>query len=88
MAGIAGRIGLFSEVGPGQVLDLAVELESVDTEMVGYSGTAHVNGTLVLRLHDCVGPMMPVADLDDLKPCNTVFSLSPIGVGRCSSRRL
>jgi 3-hydroxymyristoyl/3-hydroxydecanoyl-(acyl carrier protein) dehydratase len=67
VAGIAGRIELLSAVRPGQVLDLAAELESVDTETVGYGGTAHAGGRPVLRLRDCVGPMVPVEDFDDPK---------------------
>jgi 3-hydroxymyristoyl/3-hydroxydecanoyl-(acyl carrier protein) dehydratase len=65
VAGIAGEINLLADVQPGQVLELTVELESVDTETVAYAGTAHVNGQPILRLYDCVGPMLPVADFDD-----------------------
>jgi 3-hydroxymyristoyl/3-hydroxydecanoyl-(acyl carrier protein) dehydratase len=65
VAGIAGAIELLAPVCPGQVLDLAAELESVDTETTGYCGTAHVNGTPVIRLRDCVGPMVPVVDFDN-----------------------
>jgi 3-hydroxymyristoyl/3-hydroxydecanoyl-(acyl carrier protein) dehydratase len=65
VAGIAGTIELLSAVHPGQVLDLAAELESVDTETVGYGGSAHADGIPVIRLLDCVGPMLPVEDFDD-----------------------
>ena len=65
VAGIAGKIELLSPVRPGQVLDLVVELESVDKEAVGYSGSAHAGGVPVIRLSDCVGPMLPVEDFDD-----------------------
>jgi 3-hydroxymyristoyl/3-hydroxydecanoyl-(acyl carrier protein) dehydratase len=50
---------------PHSVLELAANLEWVDTESVVYSGTAHTNGRLVVRLLDCLGPMVPTADLDD-----------------------
>jgi len=50
---------------PHGVLELAANLESVDTESVVYNGTAHADGRLVLRLLDCLGPMVPLADLDD-----------------------
>src|SRR5215467_13065429 len=59
VAGIAGRIELLSIVRPGQVLELGAELESADTDTVGYCGTASVEGSPVLRLFDCVGPMVP-----------------------------
>jgi len=65
VAGIAGRIELLSTVRPGQVLELAADLESVDTDTVGYSGTAWADGTPVIRLTDCVGPMVPLEDFDD-----------------------
>jgi len=50
---------------PHGVLELAANLESVDTERVVYNGTAHADGRLVVRLLDCLGPMVPLADLDD-----------------------
>jgi 3-hydroxymyristoyl/3-hydroxydecanoyl-(acyl carrier protein) dehydratase len=65
VAGIAGKIELLSTVRPGQVLELAADLESVDTDTVGYSGTAWADGTPVIRLTDCVGPMIPLEDFDD-----------------------
>jgi 3-hydroxymyristoyl/3-hydroxydecanoyl-(acyl carrier protein) dehydratase len=67
VAGIAGRIELLSTVRPGQVLDLAVELESVDAEAVGYCGTVHTDGLPVISLQDCVGPMVPLDDFDEPK---------------------
>jgi 3-hydroxymyristoyl/3-hydroxydecanoyl-(acyl carrier protein) dehydratase len=67
VAGIAGKIELLATVRPGQVLDLAAELESVDIETVGYCGTAHADGHPVISLQDCVGPMVPLADFDEPK---------------------
>jgi 3-hydroxymyristoyl/3-hydroxydecanoyl-(acyl carrier protein) dehydratase len=75
VAGIAGRIELLAPVGPGQVLELAADLESVDTETAGYSGTAHADGRLVIRLQDCVGPMVPVAEFDDPQALRDRFAL-------------
>jgi 3-hydroxymyristoyl/3-hydroxydecanoyl-(acyl carrier protein) dehydratase len=66
VAGLAGRIELLGEEPRvGQVLELAANLEHVDAESVEYSGTARVDDTLVIRLVDCVGPMMPLSDFDD-----------------------
>jgi 3-hydroxymyristoyl/3-hydroxydecanoyl-(acyl carrier protein) dehydratase len=79
VAGIAGRIELLSAVRPGQVLDLAAELESVDTETVGYRGTAHADGTPVTRLLDCVGPMVPVEEFDDPQSLRDRFVLLSTG---------
>ena len=64
IAGLAGCIE-FSALRPHGVLELAANLESVDTESVVYNGTAHADGRLVVRLLDCLGPMVPLADLDD-----------------------
>jgi len=65
VAGIAGRIDLLTPVRPGQTLELAADLESVDEETAAYGGTALADGVPVIRLQDCVGPMVPMADFDD-----------------------
>jgi 3-hydroxymyristoyl/3-hydroxydecanoyl-(acyl carrier protein) dehydratase len=75
VAGIAGRIELLSTVRAGQVLELAAEIESVDAETVGYAGTAHAEGALVVRLQDCVGPMVPVEEFDDPQGLRSRFAL-------------
>jgi 3-hydroxymyristoyl/3-hydroxydecanoyl-(acyl carrier protein) dehydratase len=65
VAGIASRVQMNAAPRPGQTLELAANLESVDDEAVGYCGSASVDGKVILRLEHCVGPMMPVADFDD-----------------------
>jgi 3-hydroxymyristoyl/3-hydroxydecanoyl-(acyl carrier protein) dehydratase len=65
IAGLAGRVDLLAAARPGQVLELAADIESLDAEAVAYRGFAAIDGTLIVRLEDCVGPMIPVADLDD-----------------------
>ena len=75
VAGIVGRIEFLSPVSPGQRLQLAAELESVDIETVGYHGTAHIDGNTVIRLLDCVGPMVPVDDFDEPDLVRARFSL-------------
>lgn len=65
VAGLAGKVEFFASVRPGQTLELAVEIQTADLDAVAYCGTASVNGEVVLRLHDCVGPMMPVEEFDD-----------------------
>jgi 3-hydroxymyristoyl/3-hydroxydecanoyl-(acyl carrier protein) dehydratase len=65
MAGLAGSVELLHAPCPGQVLELAADIENVDAESVEYRGTAHADGTPLLRLKDCVGPMLPLADFDD-----------------------
>ncbi len=65
VAGIASRVLMNGIARPGQTLELAAVLESVDDEAIGYSGSASVNGVEILSLQHCVGPMMPVAEFDE-----------------------
>jgi 3-hydroxymyristoyl/3-hydroxydecanoyl-(acyl carrier protein) dehydratase len=75
VAGLAGRVELLSSVRPGQTLDLVAEIESVDEEAVAYGGTASVDGLPVLRLHHCVGPMMPLDEFDDPQKSGQRFAV-------------
>ncbi len=80
VAGIAGAVEFLSDIRPGQLLELAAELESVDTDSTGYSGTAHADGKPVVRLRDCVGPMVPLEDFDDPESLRNRYRvLSTIG---------
>lgn len=65
VAGIAGKIELLGDAHPGDELELTAELENVDEESVSYHGSASVNGNPVLRLHDCIGPMLPMEGFND-----------------------
>src|SRR5882724_10640005 len=50
VAGLAGAIDLPGTVHPGQTIDLAAELETVDHEAVAYNGTAFADGVPIVRL--------------------------------------
>jgi 3-hydroxyacyl-[acyl-carrier-protein] dehydratase len=65
LAGLAGSIELLRLARPGHSLELAADIEDVDSERVAYNGTACQEGEPVVRLRDCVGPMLRVADFDD-----------------------
>ncbi|MFO1488572.1 MAG: hypothetical protein U1F65_08840 [Verrucomicrobiota bacterium] len=65
VAGIAASVELLGEVRPGQTLELAADLETVDMEAVSYCGEAFVDGVKVIKLNHCVGPMLPQEDFDD-----------------------
>jgi 3-hydroxymyristoyl/3-hydroxydecanoyl-(acyl carrier protein) dehydratase len=65
VAGLAGSIDLLAPVKPGDCIALTAELESVDEEAVAYAGSAAVDGVPVVRLRDCVGPMVPLEEFDD-----------------------
>jgi 3-hydroxyacyl-[acyl-carrier-protein] dehydratase len=75
VAGIAGGIELLRPVRPGQELELAAEIESVDAQAVAYSGTASVAGSPVIRLQHCVGPMVSLAEFDDPQQVRDRFVL-------------
>ena len=75
IAGLAGRIDLLGAARPGQVLELAADVESLDAEAVVYRGLAMIDGTVVVRLTDCVGPMIPVIDLDEPTALRDRFTL-------------
>ena len=65
VAGIAGRVEFIGAVKPGDVLELEATLVKADLEAVGYDGLAKVNGEVVVRLLDTLGPMVPMSDFDD-----------------------
>jgi len=75
VAGIAPVIELLVPVHPGQLLELESDIQSLDAEAVSYDALAKVNGTPVLRLQYCVGPMVPVADFDDPQALRERFEL-------------
>ena len=49
---------------PGDMLELAVELQQCDDEAVAYDGRASIDGRTIIELADCLGPMLPVSDFD------------------------
>jgi 3-hydroxymyristoyl/3-hydroxydecanoyl-(acyl carrier protein) dehydratase len=73
--GIAGLVEMLAPVQPGQTLELSANLESVDPEAAAYGAAVSVNGSPVLRLHHCVGPMLPVEDFDDPQALRERFAL-------------
>jgi len=75
VAGLAASIELLSPVRPGQVLELAADLETVDAEAAAYDGTAHADGIPVIRLRHCVGPMVAVEEFDDPQALRERFAL-------------
>lgn len=75
VAGIAGGVDFLADVKPGQTLELEAELESVDAHAVAYGGAAHVDGTPVIRLEHCVGPMLPLKEFEDPQVAREHFEL-------------
>jgi 3-hydroxymyristoyl/3-hydroxydecanoyl-(acyl carrier protein) dehydratase len=64
VAALANETRFRSAVAPGSTLDLAVDIESCDEHAVAYAGRASVDGTDVIELVDCLGPMLPVEAFD------------------------
>ncbi len=64
VAGIAGAVEFYGKVTPGDTLELEATLVKADEEAVAYDGVASVNDEPVVRLRDCLGPMVPMDDFD------------------------
>ncbi len=64
VAALANETRFHHDVAPGDVLSLAVDIESCDEHAVADSGTARVEGSTVIELIDCLGPMLPVEEFD------------------------
>jgi 3-hydroxymyristoyl/3-hydroxydecanoyl-(acyl carrier protein) dehydratase len=75
IAGIAGTIEYLSSSQPGQELELCADLESLDDDAIGYDGVASVNGVPVIRLKNCVGPMVLLEEFDDPKHLRDRFAI-------------
>jgi 3-hydroxymyristoyl/3-hydroxydecanoyl-(acyl carrier protein) dehydratase len=75
VAGLAASIELLAPVRPGQVLELAAELETMDAQAVAYGGTAYAGGIPVIRIENCVGPMLPIEEFDDPQAMRERFTL-------------
>ena len=65
VAGLAGETRFGAAFGPGDTLELAVDLESATDSDVAYRGRASVAGRPVLILDHALGPMLPASDFDD-----------------------
>lgn len=75
VAGIAGSVEFFDSVNPGQSIELSADIDSVDAEAVSYCGVATCNGKTLVRLQNCVGPMVNVDHFDDPHSLRERFGL-------------
>jgi 3-hydroxymyristoyl/3-hydroxydecanoyl-(acyl carrier protein) dehydratase len=64
VAALANETLFAGDVAPGEVLELAVEIESCDDDAVAYAGSARCGERKVIDLIDCLGPMLPVEEFD------------------------
>ncbi|MBU0500834.1 MAG: hypothetical protein KJ558_05655 [Gammaproteobacteria bacterium] len=65
VAGIAAEVRFLRQVRPGQLLELAVEIDSCSESDVAYSGRALVEGEVAVELFHSLGPMLPMVEFDD-----------------------
>jgi 3-hydroxymyristoyl/3-hydroxydecanoyl-(acyl carrier protein) dehydratase len=65
VAGIAPESIYHDAPRPGDTLHTEVRIDSCEDDAVQYQGFARIGDKLVLELHDCVGPMLPIEDFDD-----------------------
>lgn len=65
VAALASETRFLRDARAGDMLTLAVEIESCDDEAVAYHGHASIRGERVIELVDCLGPMLPLAEFDD-----------------------
>jgi 3-hydroxymyristoyl/3-hydroxydecanoyl-(acyl carrier protein) dehydratase len=75
VAGLAGLVEIFGAPRPGDILDLSVDLQHAEADAIAYAGLAEVDGRPLVRLTDCVGPMLPMADFDDPQAVRERFGL-------------
>jgi len=75
VAGLARETRYFGMAAPGDTLDLAVEIQTCDENAIAYGGTASIAGSTVLRLRDCLGPMLPMEDFDEPEAMRADFEI-------------
>jgi 3-hydroxymyristoyl/3-hydroxydecanoyl-(acyl carrier protein) dehydratase len=76
VTGLAGTVKLFiPSVPAGSTLELVADIETAEMDAVGYSGTASVDGQIILQMSDCVGPMMPLDEFDDPEAMREHFAV-------------
>lgn len=75
VAALANETRFLADAAPGQLIELAVDIESCDDDAVAYRGRAHAAGTPLIELVDCLGPMLPVAEFDSPEALAERFDL-------------
>jgi 3-hydroxymyristoyl/3-hydroxydecanoyl-(acyl carrier protein) dehydratase len=64
VAALATETRFQGVVLPGEMLQLAVDIEDCDDHIVAYGGSAFVDDRQIIELENCLGPMLPVEDFD------------------------
>jgi len=64
VAALATETLFHGDAKPGKTLELQAEILACDDDAVAYDGRASVDGTVIIEMADCLGPMLPVAEFD------------------------
>jgi len=75
VAALATETLFEGSVAPGDLLELDVDIDDCDDEVIAYGGRAKVNGRQVIELRHCLGPMLPVEELDSPDALRERFAL-------------
>jgi 3-hydroxymyristoyl/3-hydroxydecanoyl-(acyl carrier protein) dehydratase len=75
VAALATETRFEGEVAPGDLLELAVDIDDCDAEVIAYGGSAKVNSRRVIELRHCLGPMLPVDQFDSPEALRERFAL-------------
>lgn len=75
VAGISRSVEFLGEAKPGDTLVLTAEISNNTSEAVAYDGLATVGGRQIVRLNQCLGPMLPMADFDDVERMSERYRL-------------
>ena len=75
VAALATETVFEGSVAPGDLLELDVAIDNCDDEVIAYGGWAKVNGRRVIELRHCLGPMVPVEELDSPQALRDRFAL-------------
>jgi len=65
VAGLAHEVWSSGFTAAGKVFDLEATLRSYSNEAIVYEGRATLDGVEVVRVTNCIGPMLPMEDFDD-----------------------
>ena len=75
VAALARETRFLQFARPGDVLELAVDIESINDEAVSFRGFAEIVGRRAIEMNDYLGPLLPVEDFDDPAALSARFDL-------------
>jgi 3-hydroxymyristoyl/3-hydroxydecanoyl-(acyl carrier protein) dehydratase len=73
VAGLTAEVEVRGAARPGDIIELEVEVSSLEEDAVEYGGSARVDGEPVLVLRGAVGPLLPMEMFDDARAVEREF---------------